>query len=161
MKSRNLSISEYLKILQLEYFSCKIRELIYERPEFVKMNKEIAEKKKEKILGLGKKFQMLTIFDSVRNADEFWKNDFVQEFGLPSFQYSYDEKKKAIILHWDKFYLLKPGTTVLYNGIEYAVKLNYPESDSIVIIKSGKSEIVPYTYIKIKSLMTHFDEKLI
>lgn len=160
MKSRDLSIAEYLKILQLEYFSCKVRELIYERPEFVKMNKEISEKKKEKILGLGKKFQMLTIFDSNQNAEEFWKEHFVQEFGLPAFQYSYDEAKKKAISYWDKFYLLKTGMTILYNGTEHQVKTNCPEVDSIFIALDKKTKPIPYTYLKIKNLVTRFDGKL-
>lgn len=56
MKSRDLSITEFLQVLQLEYFSFKTRELIYERPEFIKMNRDIAEKKKEKIINLAKSF---------------------------------------------------------------------------------------------------------
>ena len=59
MKSRDLSITEFLQVLQLEYFSFKTRELIYERPEFIKMNRDIAEKKKEKIINMAKNFHMI------------------------------------------------------------------------------------------------------
>ena len=45
-RSRELSTDEYLKVLQLEYFTHKVRSLIFDKPEFIKMAKDIAEFKR-------------------------------------------------------------------------------------------------------------------
>lgn len=45
-KTRELSKEDFLRILQLEYFSYKLRSLIYEQSEFKKINNEVANKKK-------------------------------------------------------------------------------------------------------------------
>lgn len=53
-KTRELSKEDFLRILQLEYFSYKLRSLIYEQSEFKKINNEVANKKKSKIIELSK-----------------------------------------------------------------------------------------------------------
>lgn len=160
MKSRTLPFTEYLKILQLEYFSCRVRSLIYEQDIFVKMNHDIAEKKKDKIIELGKKFQTLTIFDSIQIASDFWKREFVREYGLPNFQYGPDETKKEKVSNWDKFYLLRPKNVIVYKEKEYQVKENFPETNSLVVSILDEDIILPYIWVKIKDLMTPFDKRM-
>ena len=105
--SRKLPVAEYLKVLQLEYLSYKLRELIYEEFEFIKINREIALKKKEKIQNLAKKISALSIFDSQEFFNSFLSREFLQEFGLPKIQYGIDEKRNQAVSYWDKFYVLK------------------------------------------------------
>lgn len=157
-KSRSLTNEEFIKILQLEYLSCKLRSIIYDRPEFKKMNEDIAEKKKFKILDLSKKFLLPNIFELDEAFEFFWKKEFIQEYGLPNFQYN--PKSKELISYWDKFYLLKPGETVIWEGTEYTIKANHPNENSVRILKNGVSSFVPYIYFKIKLLYTLPLEKL-
>ena len=88
----------------------------------------------------------------------FWKKEFIQEYGLPNFQYN--PKSKESISYWDKFYLLKPGETVIWEGTEYTIKANHPNENSVRILKNGVSSFVPYIYFKIKLLYTLPLEKL-
>lgn len=150
-KTRELSKEDFLRILQLEYFSYKLRSLIYEQSEFKKIDNEVANKKKSKIIELSKKFSLSCIFDSDEKFKLFYEKEFLNKEGLPLFQYSPKNKKTE---YWDKFYLLKPGEIVIYDNIEYKVKNNYPIYDSIKIIKNGKKIFVPYIYVKIKLLHT-------
>lgn len=155
--SRKLSVAEYLKVLQLEYLSHKTREFVYEDPGFIKMNREIAGKKKEKILNLSKKFQLLSIFDSKHYFEEFVNTVFFQEFGLPSLQYSIDADKAKAVAYWDKYFLLKPHVIVEYNNQDYLVVENFPNKD-ILEINYGKEILtLPYTWIKIKRLNIPFE----
>lgn len=130
-KSRNLSNEEYLKILQLEYLSHKLRALIYQRPEFKKMNNDIAEKKREKIINLSDKFRLINIFESDFCFELFWKNDFLNDKGLPNFQYN--PKNKDSIEYWDKFYSFYPKSKVFYKGKEFVIKKNKVTSNSLLL----------------------------
>ena len=161
MNSRKLNVSEYLKVLQLEYLTYKVRSLIFERPEFVKMNSDIAIKKKEKIEDLTKRFCLTSIFDSQYSFQNFLNENFLNESGLPNFQYSLDEEKRKAQIYWDKKYLLKPGTSVFFKDIEYIVQNNYSDNDMLLISLNKEVCTVSYSDIKIKNLMTCFDGRLI
>lgn len=150
-KTRTLSDREFLKVLQLEYFSYKLRALIYDQAEFKKMNNDIANKKKSKIVEIAQKFSLPNIFDSDELFKSFWEKEFLQKEGLPRFQYSPKNKK---VETWDKYCLLKVGETVIWKDIEYKIKKNYPVYDSIKVLKDGKLVFVPYIYLKIKLLHT-------
>lgn len=150
-KSRNLSIEEFVKVLQLEYLSYKLRSIIYEVPEFKKMNSDIAIKKKEKILNIAKRSRKGTIFDSDRNFETFWKNEFLQEYGLPKLQYS---AKKEAVSHWDKVYLFGEGQMITWKGVDYRIKHNNPNENVIEVKKKGIPFIVPYIDVKLKMLTT-------
>lgn len=155
--SRKLSIAEYLKVLQLEYLSHKTREFVYEDPGFIKMNREIAEKKKEKIMNLSKKFHLLSIFDSKHHFEGFVNTVFFQEFGLPSLQYSIDVEKAKAVAYWDKYFLLKPQVVIKYNNKEYSVIKNFPNKDVLEIQQEKEILALPYTWIKIKRLNIPFE----
>lgn len=154
MKSRNLNTTEFFKVLQLEYFSFKLRSLIYDRPEFVQMNRDIAERKKEKILLVAKKFRLISIFDSEALYKEVLEKEFYQEYGCPNFQYGADENKKASVLHWDKYYLFKPGTKVVYKKEVCKVKHNLPDEDSLVIATKNGNVTLPYIYVQCPYILT-------
>ncbi len=158
--SRQISAIEYLKVLQLEYLSHKLREAIYVKPEFIKMSREIASKKKVKILEIAKKFQLLCIFDSEEQFAGFCEKNFFQEFGLPKFQYGLNTDKKKAVAYWDMFYLLKPGTEVIYKNKTYKIDGNDPNSQYVQILVNGDFVLLPYTDIKIKGLKTLLRAKL-
>lgn len=150
-RSRKLSNEDFINVLQLEYFTHKLRALIYERPEFKKMNNDIAEKKKQKILDLSAKFRLLNIFDSQVSFDLFWHNCFLNEYGLPNFQYNPHSKEG--VMYWDKFYSLCSKTAVVYKGKTYVVKKNWTDKDEIGIIIEGKLTKVSYNDVKIEKFL--------
>ena len=161
MKSRDLSITEFLQVLQLEYFSFKTRELIYERPEFIKMNRDIAEKKKEKIINLAKKFHMISIFDSKKAFQRFFTQCFSQEYGMPNFQYGTNQEKNISISYWDKFYLFHAGNMVSYKKEIYKIKTNIPDEDSIILNVKGEDITLPYVYVTNLKLVAIFAKEMI
>ena len=152
-KSRKISLEQFVINLQLEYLSCKLRSIVYNRiesVELVKIYKDIAEKKKAKILNLKQRFRLGTMFDSDKAFSDFYLKEFLQEYGLPNLQYS--EKTKKSVMFWDRFHLLKPGTIVIYKGREYKVKINHPNDDNVVIWVNNIPEQIPYTYFKMRWL---------
>lgn len=152
-KLREISLEQFVINLQLEYLSCKLRSIVYNRiesVELVKIYKDIAEKKKTKILNLKQRFRLGTMFDSDKAFSDFYLKEFLQEYGLPNLQYS--EKTKKSVMFWDRFHLLKPGTIVIYKGKEYKVKINHPNDDNVVIWVNDVPERIPYTYFKMRRL---------
>ena len=57
-KGKELTMFEYFQQLQLEYLSCKLRQIIYDEKSFSDQNREIAEKKQEKILDHSDRFAL-------------------------------------------------------------------------------------------------------
>lgn len=147
-KSRTIDNGEFLKILQLEYFSHKLRSQVYDRPEFIKMHNDIAERKKQKVLDLASFLHAPHIFESDRNFEQFYKNEFLQEYGLPKLQYT--PKNEKHLSYWDKYYLFKKGTVVVWHHQEYKVKTNYPNEEMLVL--EGVSVELSYIDVKIKLL---------
>lgn len=158
--SRKISGKEYLKQLQLEYLSHKLREAIYKRPEFIKMSREIAEKKKDKILEISKKFQTPCLFDSETFFSEFCEREFFQQYGLPNFQYNSNPVKSKAVAYWDAFYLLAPGTEIVYKDQVYRVDGNDPDAKYIQVIVNGEFALLAYVEVKIKGLKALLDKTL-
>ena len=160
-KSRALSIDEYLKVLQLEYLTNKVRSLIFDRPEFVKMASDIAEFKKERIELLSKRHFKSSIFMSTEGFRNFYENVFLNPFGLPNLQYHNDEKKRASQWFWDVVHLFKKGQIVIYEGEEYPILGNNMKDQTVCIQIGKKKKNVKYSEIKIQKLVMCFDGKLL
>lgn len=152
--SRKLPISDYFRILQLEYFSYKMRELIYDEPLFSKMNGEIAKKKKIKIQDLAKKIGIISIFDSQNVYDTFLEKEFLQEFGFPNIQYGIDEEKKRAVAYWDRVSLFKEGVIVSYKGKPHKVLNNDPYFNQILVedLENNQELFLSYVCVKLDYL---------
>lgn len=160
-KSRELSIDEYLKVLQLEYFTHKVRNLIFDKPEFVKMASDIAEYKKERIELISKRHFKTSIFVSMEEYMNFYEKEFLNPTGLPNFQYSTNEQKKSSQWFWDVIYLLAKGQVVIYNNEECRILKNDIKEQTVTIKVNGKRKEVKYQDVKIKRLIMCFDGKLL
>lgn len=160
-KSRELSIDEYLKVLQLEYLTNKVRSLIFDRPEFVKMASDVAEFKKERIELLSKRHFKPSIFMSTEEFLNFYENEFLNPFGLPNFQYSNDNKKRASQWYWDVVHLLGKNQVVIYKDGEYPILGNNMKDQMVCIQIDKKRKNVKYSEIKIQKLVMCFDGKLL
>lgn len=98
-KTRNLSIFEFLEVLQKEYICCELRVKTYTHEKQRLYWQEVGEKKKEKILSISQKYTLPTIFSdpSIHKIMEF---SIYGNFGFPHFIYR-DETQKVQIQKWD------------------------------------------------------------
>lgn len=157
---KKLSLNEFIEVLQLEYLTYKIRSLIFKKKEIVKINSDIATMKKEKILGLQKKFRIKTMFDSLESFMDFYNHKFLSG-NFCNIQYSRDEKKKESQIHWDKTAFYKEGTKVIYKNQECIVYRNLYFKDKVVLSYNNRLvDTVSYKDIQIKDLLTAFDGRL-
>lgn len=160
-RSRELSTDEYLKVLQLEYFTHKVRSLIFDKPEFIKMAKDIAEFKKERIELLAKKHFKCSIFLSAEEYFSFYEKEFLNPTGVPNFQYPANEQKRNSQWFWDMIYLFGKDQVVIFEDNEYRILKNDTKNQTICIKMGKKKKDVKYSDVKIKRLIMFFDGKLL
>lgn len=160
-RSRELSTDEYLKVLQLEYFTHKVRSLIFDKPEFIKMAKDIAEFKKERIELLAKKHFKCSIFLSAEEYFSFYEKEFLNPTGVPNFQYPANEQKRNSQWFWDMIYLFGKDQVVIFEDNEYRILKNDTKNQTICIKMGKKKKDVKYSDVKIKRLIMCFDSKLL
>lgn len=162
MKTRDLPTPKYLKRLQMEFFSYVVRSIIYSEP-YRHINDDIARKKREKIISMGKRFALDTIFDSKENFINFYENKFLKKSGFPNLTYAGTPKDEKIKF-WDNFYLLKEGTHIFLkeDESEHVVEVNDPDNQ-VVLLESKlvyfyRDLIINYlSYEKIKNCK-HFEQ---
>jgi hypothetical protein len=145
-KSREITISDFFSILQLEYLTYKLREAMYIYDNDVKKHGDIAKMKKEKIKSMALRQAMQSIFDSKEKMDKYVYEKFSNEFGMPNMQYTPKNKKPAT--YWDRFYFFQSGIEVYHKGKLYSILVNHPESETVEI-RDGR-DILPVPYSDIK-----------
>ncbi len=99
-KSRDLSINQFFETLQEEYIICELRVKIFPYEDHKKYWRDIAAKKKVKILDIAKRNLLPCIFDDKRIKQDYEKKIIV-EVGFPKFYYI-DDKHKDTQAMWDK-----------------------------------------------------------
>jgi hypothetical protein len=129
IKSREIPIFDYYSLLQVEWISYKVRELIYTRPEDKKKFNDISNMKRVKIESMMTKNCLPSIFngDSVYLQKYFDK--FFRSFGLPNFQVR-DEYKKLIYNRYDALYWFSKRTEVKFKieeEVEFGTITRYYE----------------------------------
>lgn len=135
METKQNSIqAEFLRKLQLEYLTQKLRSMVYREGQYTKIAEDIAEKKATKIKALGIKFGIKTMFET--GVDAWVTDNFWNAYGLPNLQYK-DEEQKRVQGNYDAWYLLYRGTVVDYNGKEVTVVSNNPSNSSVRILSDG------------------------
>lgn len=115
-KTRNLSIFEFLEVLQKEYICCELRVKTYLHDKQKQYWAEVGEKKKEKILSISQKYTLPTIFSdsSIYKIIEF---SIYGDQGFPNFIYK-DEQQKVQVQKWDvlNYYSKESSVKVNING---------------------------------------------
>lgn len=114
-KTRNLSIFEFLDVLQKEFICCELRFKTYTHERQREYWRETGEKKKEKIQSISQKHNLRNILDD-QNIYRIVEFTVLGEFGFPKFIYK-DENQKQQIQKWDV--------------------LNYYSSNCDVLVKIG------------------------
>lgn len=125
------SQEEFIHKLEMEYLTHKLRSLVYRKMKYIKLSKDMAERKKQKIQTLGLKFGVSTMFDT--GVEEFVKEHFWNERGLPNLSYK-DNEQKRVQGNYDAWYLLYCGTIVMYNGEPCTVVSNNPSTRTIQVL---------------------------
>jgi len=93
-KSRNLSIYDYFKILQVEWLIADLRERIYVKQKDKDHWKLVKEGKRQKIQNIAEKNTLPTIFDDADLAETI-KKTIYREQGFPAFQYKNDNQRAS------------------------------------------------------------------
>ena len=142
---------KFIHVLQLEYLTHKLRSNIYLDEKYAKASAEIADKKKKKIMEVGAKFGIKTIFDGV-DINLFIKENFWNNQGLPNLQYK-DKEQARVQGNYDCWYLLYRGSKIKYLGEDYSVISNNPTEKKILI--GNEKRRLKITYNKV-SLINNY-----
>lgn len=110
-KSRDLPLSSFYSILQLEWLCYHLRRKTYKK-DFSKNYDKICETKREKILGVSTKNLLPSIFSDKNQLDKYI-NILIPDFGIPDFQYRNDEIKQKM-RKWDIYYYFSKGVSVKF-----------------------------------------------
>jgi len=110
-KSRNIPLTDYYSILQIEWLSYHIRRKLY-RKDFADNYNKICEGKKIKIEGISKKNCLPSIFTDQTHLSRYI-GQLIPEFGIPNFQYK-DKETEAKMKKWDIFYYFSKGSSVKF-----------------------------------------------
>ena len=144
-KSRNLSEEDYFSIIQKEWLSYKVRQLIYEKPEDKQKFEKWLDGKKVKIDSYANRKWVKSIFTSV-TVRERYLNEFFPEFGMPNFEYK-NEEHRIVSGKRDKFHYFNRGLEVVINGKTLKVSWNLPEEEMIEVREDSKIKRYPYTRV--------------
>lgn len=126
---RNISTSEYFKILQLEYLLYEMRSKIYPFGKDREKFKSIMEYKKVKIADISSKNDLTSIFDS-----DLKRSEFCQKFNLEFLEGNIGTKK-------DKYFYYFISTNFSYNGDEYKIT-KYDLVNSIATLENESEQII-------------------
>lgn len=140
---------DFIRKLQMEYLTHKLRSMVYRKMKYIKISKDIAEKKKKKIQLLGQKFGIATMFET--GVRQFVQEYFWNECGLPNMSYKDDEQRR-VQWNYDAWYLLYRGTHIMCDGRKYAVANNNPSTKTVCVF--GSSFLMSYQDI---SLIDDYD----
>lgn len=110
-KSRNIPLTDYYSILQIEWLSYHIRRKLY-RKDFADNYNKICIGKKDKIDGISNKNCLPSIFTDKEYLKKYIAQ-LVPEFGIPNFQYK-DKETENKMKKWDIFYYFGKGASVKF-----------------------------------------------
>jgi len=147
-KSRDLALSDYYSILQLEYISYYVRSIIYPDRYAEKYNRYCI-MKKEKIDKIGNKNGLPSIFNNKSVKDSYIEK-FINPYGMPNFEYR-DEDSIKMMGKWDKVYWFSEGVSVKIredgNMVCTKVVKNIYDDNCIVAEVNGVMKKFGYEFI--------------
>ena len=142
-KTRNLSIFEFLDVLQRELVCCEIRSKTDTHEGQRIYWEEIGEKKKEKIKEICRKHYLPNMLAD-KNIKKVVESSIYGDFGFPKFIYK-DEEQKSQIYKWDVLNYYSKGTKVIIkinDSLQEAevVKVEFLGPPAIIVILSDGIE---------------------
>ena len=138
-KSRSISLMDYYEILQLEFLSYYFRYMFYEREVDKDKYRDFCKKKRESIEKLSLRNCFGNIFTDEATKEKYLKK-FLNEKGMPNFTYR-DEHQKKHLGYWDKVYMFRSGSLVIFEGSDWEVDVNlckFDSDDDSLLIKNDR-----------------------
>ncbi len=137
-KTRNIPLSEFLEVLQLEYVVAQLRSKIYFKPKDKTFwGERVLEGKRKKINDiLERNPGTPSIFDSPKEADRI-KSLIFREWGMPNFYYR-DEEQRLELEIKDFFNYFSKGASVKVRSdkdIRTGVIISTDENRQFVTVK--------------------------
>lgn len=128
-KTRDLSILEFLKALQIEYINAELRRKIYPKVKDKSFYKRTLERKKEKILDISNRNKLPNIFNDDQIKKDFYEMIYI-EWGIPNFLYK-DELHHTEFRRWDviNYFLPESEVRIKREGGEISVGTIVDSSD--------------------------------
>lgn len=145
MKSRHLSIIDFLDQLQKEYITADIRSKVSISKNDKEYYRTVMEHKKQKIMDISSRNNLSNIFSDEQSKEILYTS--IHKFGLPNYEYR-DSYQKTRLLQKDKRNYFNQGSDV---------KINI--GDKILIGKILKSDLE--NNVALCSFKGEFQDKLI
>ena len=142
MKSRNISILDYLNTLQKEFFCAELRYKIYTQQADKDYWRTIMTHKQNKIEDIALRNKLKSIFTDKREYLKIFEE--VLCFGVPNFTYR-DYYQQTKLQKRDMYFYFQPGSDVKYineSGDECLGKIKkYSIENNSVTIETGSEPI--------------------
>lgn len=144
-KSRALTVLQLFEVLQEEYIVCLVRIAIYPIQRHKDYWQNTANLKKDKIIDIARKNQLLSIFDD-KHIYKRVRDKLIPEIGYPKFCYK-NEFQELQQGKWDVHnYFSQGAEIVVYSeeGIRFEGKIIFADINDKsvkVVLKSGEEQI--------------------
>lgn len=151
MKSRHLSIVDYLDQLQKEFVSAEIRFKVSKTESDKEYFRTIMKHKETKIIDIANRNKIKSIFSDKEIKDTFYNT--ILDFGLPKYEYR-DEYQKQRLINKDRKNYFNQGSDVKINIGETILvgKIKNVDFNNSVALCSfrgeGEDKIVSFENIK-------------
>ncbi len=142
-KSRNLSLTEYLKTLELEYLMADIRRKIYPNPKDKRYWSKVVQYKEEKIKDIAERNELSSVLEDKELRNRLLLS-FIPDNQVPIFYYR-DQKDKNEYYHKDiKFYYFINVEVKYYHDSKLCIGkiIEVDMSGELLRIESEQKEIV-------------------
>jgi hypothetical protein len=140
MKSRNISILDYLNTLQKEFFCAELRYKIYTQQADKDYWRTIMTHKQNKIEDIALRNKLKSIFTDKREYLKIFEE--VLCFGVPNFTYR-DYYQQTKLQKRDTYFYFQPGSDVKYineSGVECLGKIKKYSIENQTVTIETKSE---------------------
>jgi hypothetical protein len=143
-KNRNLSISQFLEQLQLEYICAELRKKIYLPGKDIDFWMKVMEGKKKKIEDLAQRNTLPTLFNDKDIKKQLYSKIY-NKVGFPTLLYNFcktEENKRELMANDKKFYYF-PKSEVKVNpkdGPMFIGKINATNIDAEIVEVIGNKD---------------------
>lgn len=157
MKSRDIPVNDLFSNLQLEWISYYLREKIYNRESDKQKFRDICRMKKEKIDAFERRNCIPSIFSSKPKMKKYITEKFLNQNGLPNFQYT--PQNQESLYFWDCIHFFPRDIEIVIDGTVFKVVNNTPTKKQIEVRKEG--ELVIYYYSDaVRDVLSFFESYL-
>ncbi len=150
-KTKDISIFEYFRLLQLEYFSFELRMKIYPDTQRKEYFKKILVGKEKTINDIANRNNLFSIFNDAETRNEFY----TQIYSTPCFMYR-DETFEEKYSRWDWHNYYSIGSEVNFVSIQgnmQGIISRYNWDKKTVVVKNSSLELFEIEQDKVKRIL--------